>query len=316
MIWIERPQTDPWFNLAAEEFVLRHFTEDVLMFWQNTPSVVVGKHQNTLAEVNMDFVQANQIPVIRRISGGGTVFHDLGNINYTLIRSVEKDSMLVDFRKFTQPLRDFLETVGLEAYFEGKNNLRVQGKKFSGNAAHVFKQRVMHHGTILFDTDLKVLEKVIQPSQEQYFDKGIKSINAEVTNISTLLLEKTSLKDFKKLMTDFFKDYFQIVDHQRLGADEVESIEKLAASKYKTWEWNVGYSPKYTLQKEVDTAYGRLKTKLYVEAGIIQDITLFIEEKKLIKIENQLKHQPHRKAVLLKLLATDRFSETLVNTLF
>ena len=129
MIFVRRPQTNPYFNIAAEEFILKNSSEDVLMLWQSEPSVVVGKHQNTMAEVNMDFVRENNIPVIRRISGGGTVYHDLGNINLTQISTFRKTNQLIDFRKFTKPVIAFLKQFGLEASFTGKNNLTVNGKK-------------------------------------------------------------------------------------------------------------------------------------------------------------------------------------------
>ena len=316
MIWIERPQTDPWFNIAAEEFILRHFTDDVLMLWQSTSSVVVGKHQNTMAEVDMDFADASQIPVIRRISGGGTVFHDVGNINYSLIRSFEKNNYPVDFMAFIKPLIEFLKTYGLNARFEGKNNLRIDVKKFSGNAAHVFKNRVMHHGTILFETNLELLEKVIQSKPDQFTDKAIKSVRAEVVNLSKLLPSEIKINDFKIQLKHFLSDYFSIKSFHQFTDNEMTAIHELAETKYKTWKWNMGYSPKFSVQKEVETAYGLIRAKLLIKAGIIDQLELYFEDKQLIKIEDQLRHRPYQKIELLNQLAGNRFSETLVNTLF
>jgi lipoate-protein ligase A len=316
MIWIERPHTDPWFNLAAEEYILKHTQEDVLMFWQNTSSVVVGKHQNTAAEVNLSFTDNHKIPVIRRISGGGTVYHDLGNINYTLIRKAEKNEFPVDFKAFTQPLIAFLKSYGLEARFEGKNNLRIHNKKFSGNAAHVYKNRVMHHGTLLFDTDLNMLEKIIQNRQEQFSDRAIKSVRAKVGNLSEFLPGSITQITFKEQFQQFLHHYFNIESQHQLSDEETKIIAELAETRYKSWEWNIGYSPQFSIQKTADTPYGIIRAKLRIKSGHIVAVDLFFEDKKLIKIEKQLMGQAYRKAGLLKILADNRFSETLVNTLF
>ncbi len=316
MIWIERPQTDPWFNLAAEEFILKHFPEDILMLWQSTSSVVVGKHQNTVAEVDTNFTEVNHIPIIRRISGGGTVYHDLGNLNYTFIKSTDRDNYPVDFKTFTKPLIEFLRNYQLDVRFEGKNNLRVGNKKFSGNAAHVFKNRVMHHGTILFETDLEKLEKVIQSKQGQYTDKAIKSVRTEVVNLSQLLTPAIKLNYFKTQFKHFLTDYFNIKNIRQFTDDQSIAIRKLAETKYKSWAWNMGYSPKFTVHKKVETAYGHIRANLQVKAGIIDELDLYFEDKKLIKIEDQLRHHPYKKIELLNQLEGNRFSETLVNALF
>lgn len=316
MIWIERPHIDPWFNLAAEEYILKQYKQDLLMFWQNTPSVVVGKHQNTAAEVDMDYAAAHHIPVIRRISGGGTVYHDLGNINYTLIRSTAKNEFPVDFRAFTQPLIAFLASFGIDARFEGKNNLLIGGRKFSGNAAHLFKNRVMHHGTILFQTDLEKLEKIIQPKQGQFNDKAIKSVHAKVMNLSEIFPKDISFDKFKVQLKQFLLDYYKIETSFQLTDADLSAIHELANTKYKSWQWNVGYSPKFSVQKSETTPYGIIRAKLQVKAGIITSVDLFFEDKRLITIEEQLLNQPYQKEQLMKTLTNNRFAKTLVNTLF
>jgi len=175
MLIVNRPHTDPWFNIAAEEYFLKNFQEDIFMLWQNEASIIVGKHQNTLAEINYPYVKENGIPVIRRISGGGTVFHDLGNLNFTFIQNGEKGK-LVDFRKFTDPILAVLNKMGVPAVFEGKNDLRVDGLKISGNAEHVFKNRVLHHGTLLFSSVLNDLGKALKVKTDRFTDKAVKSI--------------------------------------------------------------------------------------------------------------------------------------------
>lgn len=148
---INQPNSDPYFNLAAEEYFLKNFQEDFFMLWRSWPSVVVGKHQNALAEINHEFVRLHQIPVARRLSGGGTVFHDPGNVNFTFIRNVANISE-VNFKIFTIPVIEALKKLGVEAYTTGRNDLLIDGKKISGNAEHVHRNRVLHHGTLLFDS--------------------------------------------------------------------------------------------------------------------------------------------------------------------
>ncbi len=153
------------------------------MLWQNLPSIILGKHQNTLAEINYSFVKENNIPVVRRISGGGTVFHDLGNLNFTFISSGEKEK-LVNFRKFTQPIIEVLNHMGIPACFEGKNDLRVNGLKISGNAEHVYRNKVLHHGTLLFSADLNYLNQAIKSVPERFKDKAVQSVRSKVANIT------------------------------------------------------------------------------------------------------------------------------------
>ncbi len=316
MIFIRRPQTNPYFNIAAEEYFLKNSSEDVLMLWQSEPSVVVGKHQNVMAEVNLDFVRENNIPVIRRISGGGTVYHDLGNINLTQISSSRKMDQLIDFHKFTQPVIDFLKQFELEASFEGKNNLTVNGKKFSGNAAHVFKNRVMHHGTFLYHTDLDRLEKVVHPGNGHITDKSIKSIRATVRNISDYMEEPMTMEIFRRRLELFLKDYYHISTTVDITPEEQQAIKKLVEEKYTRWAWNMGYSPKYSIRQNRNTEYGEFQVTLEVKEGIITDIKLVFEGKQLEKTAQKLLGQKHDKVQLRKVLADDRFSEVIINTLF
>ena len=300
MIFIERAQTNPFFNIAAEEYLLKNTNEEIVTFWQSAPSVILGKHQNPVKEVNLDFVNQHKIPVIRRISGGGTVFHDLGNINYTLITQSEKQENLVDFRKFTQPMILFLKEFGLEAKFEGKNNLTLGGKKFSGNSAHVFKNRVMHHGTFLFETRLDILEKIINPNQENIEDKSIESIRASVTNIASHLKEKITLESFKKRMVGFFMNYFGIETRQHLTGKMIAEIQRLAEEKYQQWSWNFGYGPKYRIKNEIMTPSGLVRATVEVKKGYITQIQVVLDGKRLREVESEFLGAPHDKSLLFK----------------
>ena len=183
MLCIKNDNTNPYFNLAAEEYVLRNFKENCFMLWRNRPSIIVGKHQNTLAEINVDYVKEKNIDVVRRLSGGGAVFHDLGNLNFTFIKNAEKEEALVDFKKYVEPVLEVLQHLGVNAKFEGRNDIMIDGKKISGNAEHVFKKRVLHHGTLLFSSQMADLSNALKVNPLKYQDKGGKSVRSRVTNL-------------------------------------------------------------------------------------------------------------------------------------
>lgn len=242
---ILRNSTNPYFNIAAEEHFLKNYDDDIIMFWQSSPSVIVGKHQNAMAEVNINFTTKNNIPIIRRISGGGTVYHDDGNINYTIITSSENREKLVDFVNFTKPIIGFLKTLGLNAVYGGKNNLSINGKKFSGNSAHVFKNRILNHGTLLFNTNISNLESSIESGDFNITDKSVKSIRAYVGNISDHLEHSISIDVFFEKLVQYFRGYFKIKSTTKISDNDVIKINELADNKYKLWEWNYGYSPSF-----------------------------------------------------------------------
>jgi lipoate-protein ligase A len=282
MILIHQPETDPFFNLAAEEFLLKYSPDNLIMLWQSNPSVIVGKHQNTFAEVNLDFVNKNHIPVIRRMSGGGTVYHDLGNINFTMITSETDTEKLIDFRKFTEPIILFLKKLGVEATFEGKNNLKVNGKKISGNSAHVMKNKILHHGTLIFDTNLKNLENAIKAPKTNITDKAVKSVRTTVTSISREVNGKMSKEEFMFILRRFLVNYFKVQVIYNLSDIEKLAIEKIAHAKYRKWEWNYAYSPAYQIAKEVIINHKPIKICFQVKSGLIEDLEIsFYENEKL-----------------------------------
>lgn len=282
MVIIHRPQTKPYFNIAAEEYLLKNINEDCFMLWQNEPSIIVGKHQNTLAEINYSFVKENNIPVVRRISGGGTVFHDLGNLNFTFISSGEKEK-LVNFRKFTQPIIEVLNQMGVPAKFEGKNDLRVNGLKISGNAEHVFKNKVLHHGTLLFSADLDYLKQAIKSVPEKFQDKAVQSVRSKVANISSFLKKKISLEDFKEMIIDHISKTHSDTEVYSFSEDDLEGINSLVHEKYSTWKWNFGYSPAYVFETKLYLYKQILPVGIVVKNGLIQNIE--IQERETVKID-------------------------------
>ncbi len=307
MLIIRRPHTNPFFNIAAEEYILKAIADDVFMLWQNETSIIVGKHQNTLAEINYQFVKENKIPVVRRISGGGAVFHDLGNLNFSFIKNGEKGK-LVDFKKFTDPIVEVLNEMGVPAKFEGKNDLRVNGLKISGNAEHVFKNRVLHHGTLLFSSDLSYLNRAINIKEGKFEDRAVKSNRSKVFNISDFLKTEVSLQGFKEQIIDFIFKKDRTSAFYSFTEKDILEIGKLVTEKYSTWNWNYSYSPKYSLQNSVNTKKGLVHFKLEVKNGIIGYLKITgerINVKLAAKIENFLKGVPHNETAVKNTLQNE-----------
>jgi len=207
MIYIINDSQDPYYNLASEEYVMNSFNEDekYLMLWQNRPSIIIGKHQNTIEEINREFVQANNIAIVRRLSGGGAVYHDLGNLNFTFIVKVPNTSLEFDFKKFTEPVVAALNQMEIPAEFNSRNDLSIEGKKISGNAQYIRKGKCLHHGTLLFNTNLDQLVMALRVSSDKIESKGIKSIRSRVTNIYPYLKKPYTIVDFKNLLLDQFR---------------------------------------------------------------------------------------------------------------
>ncbi len=295
MFCISHDETDPYFNLAAEEYVLKHFSEDCFMLWRNRPAIIVGKHQNTLSEINLEYVRQNHIPVVRRLSGGGTVFHDLGNLNFTFIMSGEPGK-LVDFRKFTKPILEVLAILGVEARFEGRNDLTIAGRKFSGNAEHVFRNRVLHHGTLLFSSSISDLGAALKVNPLKYKDKAVKSVRSRVTNISAHLEQAMDVLAFRDRIMEYVLETFPEARLYDFSGEDEEHIRRLAEEKYATWAWNFGYSPAYSFRKNFSGNLGSLECRLEVEKGVIREARITgdsIHEKDFGRIEGLLTGIPH-----------------------
>ncbi len=268
--FIQRPETDPYYNLAAEEYLLKKTEADVFMTWRDEPSVIIGKHQNTLKEINLPFIENNKLPVIRRITGGGTVYHDPGNINYSFIFTNRKEN-LIDFKEFTKPIILFLQSLGLNASFEGKNNIIIDGLKVSGNSAHLYKNTVLFHGTLLFEADLDNLNQSISGRENLFKDKAVSSIHARVANIHDLLSEKVTIEEFIRLFQVFILSFYEEVYFDKLvPADEAE-IKKLADEKYRSFRWNFGYSPDYVYNNRWVNNGDEYSVSLNVTDGIIRE---------------------------------------------
>ena len=294
MLCIHHHSTDPYFNIATDEYIFKHLKEDCFMLWRNDNAIIVGKHQNTLAEINIDYVKEHDIKVVRRLSGGGAVYHDLGNLNYSFTKTGENSEM-VDFKKYTLPMIEVLQSLGVDAKFEGRNDLTIDGKKFSGNAEHVFKNKVLHHGTLLFTSEMKNVSGALKINPLKYSDKAVKSVPKRVTNISEHLKVPITLEEFtQKIMDHIISTHTDCVLYE-FSESDLEAIKKIRDEKYATWEWNYGYSPDYNFKKGVRTEGGTLEMNLDVEKGIIQKVKIygdFFNEKDISEIESALINVP------------------------
>lgn len=273
MLIIQQTSTNPYFNIASEEYLLKNSTDDFFILYRNEPSIIVGKHQNTVAEINHQFVKQKGLTVIRRLSGGGTVYHDLGNLNYSFI-TTGSEGNLVNFKKHTQPIIDVLNSLGIDARIGGKNDIRVGDKKISGNAEHVYQNRVLHHGTLLFDSNLDNLNEAIQIEPKTYTDKAVKSIRSYVANISDYLNTHLTIDGFAQNTINHIKRTFSNALAYRLTEKEITSIDQLIKTKYATWEWNYGYSPVYTVNKQMQISNRSLNIQIVVENGFIVQVSL------------------------------------------
>ncbi len=278
MRFIYSNSSDASFNLASEEYFLKHFEEDVFFTYINSQSIVSGKHQNTMGEINFEYTQSNNIGVFRRLSGGGTVYHDFGNVNFCFITN-EKSGDLVNFEKYLKYIVRFLATKGVKAEIGSRHELTVDGKKISGNASHIYKTRVMHHGTLLFESELDILNECIKITPERYKDKAVKSVRSVVTNISEYLEEKITTEEFSKELFEWLQGEFDGSHHYILTDVDKQYIDDLNRTKFSTDKWIYGYSPQYFFEKRVilDNGYW-ITVKMDVQKGIISSVDVIQPE--------------------------------------
>ena len=270
--YLDLRTTDPAFNLAMEQYVFDSLPRDrsYWMLWQNDNAIIIGKHQNTLSEINESFVREHGIRVVRRLSGGGAVYHDMGNLNFTVITDAGEDNSL-DFRLFCEPVIGALASLGVTAELNGRNDITVGGQKFSGNAQYLRDGRVMHHGTILFDSDLSVVAQALQVDPEKIQSKGIASVRSRVTNVRPHLPQDCTLDEFRRALLRHILASTP-GEAYPLTEEDLAAVERLRRQRYATWEWNYGYSPECTVHRHRRVSgCGRIDVYLTVRDGSISD---------------------------------------------
>lgn len=277
MLFIDnRGITDPRINLALEEYALRNFkrAESFLLFYINSPSIIIGRNQNTLEEINHEYVRDNGIHVVRRISGGGAVYHDFGNLNFSIIT----DYALEKFNKygeFTRPVVEVLHDLGVPAELSGRNDILVEGRKISGNAQFTSGGRMFSHGTVLFDSKLEEVVAALNVKMSKIESKGLKSVRSRVANISEFLSEPLTIEEFRARILERIFGSRTDLPLLELNEADWEAVHELTARKYATWEWNYGESPEFNVQKTRRFPAGEIDLRIDVQEGRISRLRVF-----------------------------------------
>ncbi len=263
-------QTNPQFNIASEEYLLKYTNDFYVYLWQNDKSVIVGNNQNTILEVNLKIANEKNVNVVRRLTGGGAVYHDLENICYTIIAPYKQGEDY--YVKMTKPIIDYLNKLGVSATFSGRNDITVDGKKISGNAQVVYKDRILHHGTILFNTNLENLQNLLIQNDIKVQSKGIQSIRARVANVKEYLKDDITCKEFLQGLSEYLKEN---LTSYTFTESDVCKINELVENKYSTYAWNVGKSPKGNMRIDLRQNFGTMTITFDLINGIISNCEIF-----------------------------------------
>lgn len=298
--------TDPQINLAIEEYALKNLdiNETYLLFYINEPSIIIGKNQNTIEEINTEYVEYNGIKVVRRLSGGGAVYHDLGNLNFSFITKDDGESFH-NFRKFTEPVVAALKKLGVNAELSGRNDLEVEGRKISGNAQFSTKGRMFSHGTLLLNSEIDNVVSALKVKKDKIESKGIKSVRSRVANISEFLTEKLEINEFRSLLLkNIFEGQDEIPEYV-LTEEDWGKIYHLSKERYQNWEWNYGKSPRFNLQHSHRFPIGSIDVRLEVNKGVIENCKIygdFFGVGDVSEIENKLTGTRYEKNEIEKAL--------------
>ena len=307
MIFIENEgNTNPKLNLALEEYALRNFSSDhdYLLFYINEPSIIIGRNQNTLEEINLKYIEENNIHIVRRVSGGGAVYHDFGNLNFSFITNHDVKS-LNNFKKFTAPVIKVLNNLGLDAELKGRNDIQVAEKKISGTAQFSTGKRMVSHGTLLLNTDLGEVVNALNVKMSKIQSKGHKSIRSRVANISEFLKEPLNIDQFRQLLLEGLYEESEPFESYYLTSEEWKAVHQLKEEKYDTWDWNYGRSPKFNMQRSKRFPIGEIDLRIFVEKGHIKDLKIFGDffgKEPLENLEKRLIGSRYEKADILNVM--------------
>ncbi|UAT31393.1 lipoate--protein ligase [Bacillus badius] len=300
--------TDPRVNLAIEEYAVKYLdiNESYLLFYINEPSIIIGKNQNTIEEINVDYVEEKGIHVVRRLSGGGAVYHDLGNLNFSFITKDDGDSFH-NFKKFTGPVVEALHKLGIQAEMSGRNDILANGLKISGNAQFSTKGRMFSHGTLMFQTNMDDVVAALKVRKDKIESKGIKSIRSRVTNIADFLETPMTIEEFRQfLLKNIFAGEDEIPEY-RLDDKDWKVIEQISQERYKSWDWNYGKSPAFNIQRSHRFPVGLIDARLDVKNGLIKSCKIygdFFGVGDVEEIENGLQGVKYEKSAIKQALAS------------
>ncbi len=259
---------NPYYNLAVEEYLFRNSEDNVIILWQNEPTVVIGKNQNAYAELNLEYIKEKGINIARRITGGGAVYHDTGNVNFSFI-AVNSESTEIDFKSYTEPIIEALSKMGVKATLSGRNDILVDERKISGNAQYNAGGRVLHHGTLLFSSDFSVLSEALRVDEEKIRSKSIKSYRSRVANIKDFTKENYTLNEFVSLVKEFLIEKYS---PEIIEAPENPIIEKLfERNQSKEWLFpERSFVSDYTIVKSKRFSFGTVKLEFYMKNELIE----------------------------------------------
>jgi lipoate-protein ligase A len=305
MFLIINENTSPDFNLALEEYALTAMELEATILWRNSAAVIIGNNQNASEEINPDYTREHNIPVIRRQSGGGAVFHDLGNVNFTIIRDM-RGGDFNNYALFTSPVLGYLETLGVHAELQGRNDLVLDGAKFCGNAQAVKGGRIMHHGCLLYSADFSRLSGALKPRGVKFESHGVKSVRKRVTNIIDHMENPIPVEEFFSGLADYFMKNTENIEVYALTPEDIEATEKLRREKYSTWEWNFGKSPPYNMERAARYEFGIVEARLTVLRGVIADIHIygdFFGQRDKTELEALIRGVRHKRSDIIEAIS-------------